>query len=116
MTLIIAQPVFDVNLTELCATARECYYIGTNASNTGVALASDALNESISDRVETYIKDKAAAYGSDLKAEVQLDENFQPRQVRIAGKISPYAKTQMQSTIEIDLGIAKENQLWINFP
>lgn len=116
LTIIITQPLFGVDLSEIGRNAKEFYISGTRASDAGVSLAGGALSESISSQLETYIRDKAAAYNSDLRTEVTLDENFQPIYIRIKGNISPFAKTQLQNTIEADLGIAKENQLWISPP
>jgi hypothetical protein len=35
-----------------------------------------------------------------------------PVEVRLSGDISPYIKTRLQSILEDDLGISKENQIW----
>lgn len=69
----------------------------------------------ISDRVEAYILDKAAQYGAQLTVTVALGSDAipLPQRVTIQGNISPYGKTQLQSWIAENLGIAKEDQVWI---
>ena len=71
--------------------------------------------QGISDRVEAYILDKAAQYGAQLTVTVALGSDAipLPQRVTIQGNISPYGKTQLQSWIAENLGIAKEDQVWI---
>ena len=68
----------------------------------------------INQRLETYILDKADVWGTALTVSFQnYGENMMPEQVVLRGKVSPYVKAQLQQSITSDLGIAKENQIWI---
>ncbi len=73
-----------------------------------------AIAESIMQRTRAYILEKAEALNLRLTVEVTLSDSGLPAPVgvRIAGSASPYAKARLQSIIENDLGIPKENQLW----
>lgn len=84
------------------------------AAALGESLGQDALAQGIKEQTEAYILDKATALGLSLEVEVFLDESQVPQSVTLSGQVSPYERQQLQSTIALDLGIAKENQQWIS--
>lgn len=86
---------------------------GQAAAAYGEKLAQEELEGIIKSQVEAYILDKAKPYRAELSVEVTLDEATVPTAVRLQGDISPYGKMQLQQMLEADLGIAKENQQWI---
>ena len=69
----------------------------------------------ITEKLESYILDKATSLGMSIEVEVELSDSViqLPNQVRITGEVSPYNKQRLQQIIENDLGIPEENQLWI---
>lgn len=76
-----------------------------------------AINETvaiITERTQTYIMDKAALYGADIRATVSISnpESLMPDSVVIEGSISPYGKTALKKIIIDDLGIPEEKQIW----
>ncbi len=86
----------------------------SQAVSDGQAETKKALREIIKSRTEAYILDKASLYGSELSVSVELSDDSipVPVSVRLSGAVSPYAKNQLQTILEKDLGIAKEHQLW----
>ena len=68
----------------------------------------------ITEQVESYIKDKAAALGATVQVEITLceEEPPSPISVHIRGNISPYVKNQLGRIIEDSVGIPKEQQTW----
>jgi hypothetical protein len=52
---------------------------------------------------------------ADIQVEVTVSTDALPIPVgvRIIGNVSPYVRTKLQQTLAEDLGIAKENQVWI---
>ena len=68
----------------------------------------------ITEKLESYILDKATSLGVSIDVEVELsDSDIQtPNKVLITGEVSPYNKQRLQQIIENDLGIPEENQLW----
>ncbi len=80
----------------------------------GEELAQKELAAGISDRVEAYILEKAAAMGAYLTVDVVLSHDPIPVPVKVClqGSISPYARQKLQTMIQTDLGINKENQVW----
>lgn len=82
------------------------------------ASADDSTRESISaiikERTQAYILDKANTHGVTLSVEVTLSDSEipEPVSVQISGNVSPYTKKILSQTIERDLGIATEAQVW----
>jgi hypothetical protein len=68
----------------------------------------------IKSQLEAYILDKASLLELDISAEVLLDDSQppSPKNVKIVGKASPYAKQRMLQIISDELGIPKENISW----
>lgn len=68
----------------------------------------------ITERIESYILDKATSLGMSIEVNVVLSDvdNQTPSYIYLCGEVSPYDKKQMQQFIENDLGIPEENQLW----
>lgn len=86
---------------------------GAAACAEGEALTAEHYRQSITDRVQTYIEDEAARRGISLEAEVLLDREGVPQRAVLYGTGELNAVTAMSSWIQSELGIPKENQLWI---
>lgn len=73
------------------------------------------IRDSIKTETEAYILDKANAIGAAITPEVTLSADPVPIPigVRICGAISPYARQRLETMLQEELGISKENQLWI---
>lgn len=69
----------------------------------------------IKEKSEAYILDKAASMGLNIEVEVTLSNTDPPMpdSAVIKGAVSPYAKEKLQVCFQSDLGIPKENLLWI---
>lgn len=112
MALTVLGPIAQIRLPDFAelSFAQQAQ----DAVRDGEETARKALAESISDRVESYILDKAAGMNVRLTVEVELSEDAipVPVKVRLQGSVSPYAKQKLQAMIREDLGIDKENQIW----
>lgn len=97
---------FDIEL-DFSAAAEE-------ALAQGQMQAQKSIAELIKQETVAYILEKAQAYNADIQVTVEVSEESIPVPVgaRITGNISPYAKSQLQSILEQQLGISKENQQW----
>ena len=84
----------------------------------GVDYASQAKARIITQELTAYIQDKASLYGADLTAEITLTQDTTPipASVRLTGTWSGYAKNKLETILEQELGIPKENQQWIHLP
>lgn len=88
---------------------------GANAASTaGENLSREALRAIIKEDTEAYIQDKAADLNAEITAEVILNHGDPPipEKAVISGRISPYAKQQLQEILHTQLGIAKESLEW----
>lgn len=113
MALTVLSPLTQLRLPPLSelpfsADAQQAVQAGEES-------ARKALAERISAGAEAYILEKAAAMQATLTVRVELsgDPIPVPQRVYLQGNIAPYAKQKLQSMILQDLGINKENQVWI---
>ena len=85
-----------------------------DAVTVGENIYRDNLIPIITDQCETYILDRASQLDAIVTVRVQCDASEIPRPnyIEIAGNISPYARKQLKTIIETDLGIPEENQVW----
>ena len=88
---------------------------GDFLSAEGKKAAQDAMADIITKNCQAYIEDKAAELGIQITAQVTVNDETIPVPVSVTllGAISPYARLQIESMIQNDLGIAKENIRWI---
>lgn len=114
LTLAIISPITKFDLSNLTNFAGDLSDAGQNAAAEGEQIGKAEYRSIIKASTEAYILDKAQTYQAELAVEVSLcDDTAVPVHARLQGDISPYGKNQMQQMMEDDLGIAKENQLWI---
>lgn len=80
----------------------------------------DSLSGIIKEQTEAYILSKAREVGAEIKTEIQLDSSSPPKPcaVQISGFFDAVQETELSRILVQDLGIQKENQLWIrqNYP
>ena len=75
----------------------------------------DQISTIIKEQTEAYILEKASSLHADIAVSVTLTTNTHyptPESVHIRGNISPYARRLLSQTIQDDLGIASEDQVW----
>lgn len=84
------------------------YYIAE-----GKQTSLEALERRIKDSCEAYILDKAKELGTEIIADISLNEDLIPVFVEISGEADPNVQTELQKILTTDLGIPKENQKWI---
>ena len=114
MALTVISPIAQVELSDLWNLIPDVTTDASKATTDGLAAAKKALAEGISTRIEAYILDKAAQLGVSLTVQIELsDDAFPvPQKVWLQGNVSPYAKSRLQTVMEQELGIDKENQIW----
>lgn len=114
MALTVISPFTEVRLSDLTNLLPDISAEAEAAVADGELTGKNALAARICEQLEAYILDKAARMDVSLTVEVELTQDAipLPKTIRLSGNISPYAKSKLQSIIEDDLGIDKENQLW----
>ena len=115
LLLTLLSPIADLRLGDLSQMLPDVSYEVERAVEQGKASYQNELARCISERVETYILDKGAQLGVSLSVQVELSEDPMPvpARVRLEGNVSPYAKSRLQQILANELGIGKEDQIWI---
>ena len=116
MAVTVLSPFVSFRLPNIQSYMDAFHADASDAVEAGQHLADSEMRQLIKDRVEAYILDKATAYGVDLTVEVSLTNDGVPVPcgVKLSGAVSPYAKLQLMKMLSEDLGIGKENQIWID--
>jgi len=115
LTFTVIVPVVDVDTGSIFSISMDLTEQGSAIAACAAADSSKQLQGIIKQRCEAYILDKALTYGVHLDVDVSLtDEEIPvPASVCLQGSISPYTKAVFGQWLEQDMGIPKEQQLWI---
>lgn len=112
LSFVVIQPIKNIDLDDLPSVWDSFRADAAAAVEEGENLALEASSAIIKEQAEAYILDKASQMDLALTVEVTLDAQNVPASAVISGKISPQGKTRLQTLLEEDLGISKEDQLW----
>jgi hypothetical protein len=85
-----------------------------NITAEGETYGQDLLRQSIKEKTEAYILDKAMLLGADIHVSVSCNTTDfpKPEYVELSGNVSPYVKGKLQQIISKDIGIPEDNQKW----
>ena len=114
MTLTILNPLVELTPGRIGEFAGGLDQQADAAVNEGEKIAANALLEDITERMRTYILEKADTLGANIQVELQMSNAIYPtpQRVTIRGDVSPYAKMRLKQVLQ-ELGIAEEDQIWI---
>lgn len=114
LTLSILQPLQQFDMDDISDIVDELDWQAQEAVDRGETHSRNERNLLIKQRTEEYILQRASELQVSIQVEVVLsDEQVPaPEKVYLSGDFSPFAKMQLQTILERDLGIAKENQIW----
>lgn len=114
LAFTVIHPIAGIDIASLTDYRFSYADDAAQAAAMGENITRESLREIITTQSEAYILDKAAALNAELTVAVTVSEEDTPVpvEVHLSGEISPFAKQHLQSIIQSDLGIAKENQLW----
>lgn len=113
LVLTVISPLKQIDIDLLMQFPLSYKQEAEEAANLGKEMASEAYSDVIKTHSEAYILDKAAALNAKLSVEITVSDAYAPVQAELCGEISPYARTALEIYLESDLGITKENQIWI---
>ena len=116
ITVVALQPILEIDLTELNGYFLPVSTNGLYAAEAGAHASENAVSELIVQRLETYICNKAEEMGAEVTADVLLAEENPPvpETIMVIGNISPYVKARLSECMQKDLGVSKDNQIWIS--
>lgn len=115
MTFTLLRPLIDIKIPEL-PDLNEYTRQAQSAVEEGKRISLSAREAIISQECEAYILDKAKELQANLTAEVTVEERGGepiPVFAEMTGAVLPEIQQQLSTMIAADLGIPKENQLWI---
>lgn len=115
LTITLVKPFTGLKNLDIPLIRDSIYDDGVHLSDEGKKIAQDAMADIIRQNSQAYIMDKAAEHGISIEADISVNDEDIPAPVSAAvhGNVSPYARLQVESLIEAELGIAKENIRWI---
>lgn len=114
MTITLLSPIKDISFQSITSFYNNISLDASQYVNDGKMAARESVANIIKSQTETYILDKAKSLGLQIAVEVELDDsnNSVPCGALITGTASPYAKGVLETYIQEQLGIPKENQRW----
>lgn len=115
LSITVVSPLVQITFTDMTDYFETLDIKADAVVSDGVNSSHAAMTEIIKENTEAYILDKAENMGLTVNVTVYLSDDTPPTpiSVKISGSAAPYAKMQLQSIIESDLSIPKENQAWI---
>lgn len=116
LSFVVIRPLTQVSLRNLPMLSADYLTDAEAASAEGVILAGEAMADIIKSQAEAYILDKAHLLQAEVTVSITLSDGIPPVPIyaSLTGTVSPYVKTRLTEILSSDLGIAKENQIWIS--
>ena len=115
MVLTVVNPWLKLRVYDFSAYAESFSEQACAARDSGMEAAEEYKRSIISEKVTTYILDKAA--GMDLKIAVDVmltaDEKCIPCGVTISGAVPEEKRLQLERILQEELGIGRSDQIWI---
>ncbi len=114
LTVTVLRPLAGANPEEWLELPFSYSNSARAIAQSGENMAREAMADIIKSEAEAYILDKAAALNADITVEVIVADEGEPvpAAVRIRGQASPYARRRLESIVQTELGIGKEDQQW----
>ncbi len=115
LAFTVIRPLGHIQLNTLEGFTADLQAEAAQAVQAGQLETYSSLHSIIKDKCEAYILDKASDLGMELTVTLTLSDDALPVPVavRLQGKAGPYGKARLERILQEDLGISKEQQLWI---
>lgn len=107
----ILKPVLPLDLQAIDFDFRDLIAEKEEIIQQGTMYASASSAGIISERINAYVAEKAAQYGADVQVDTVICDGI-PTEISLDGIASPYAKSQIVSWIEQEIGIGREAVNW----
>lgn len=115
VTVCVLSPVIKIEIEDVSSYFATLNADAASISSQGQEHYLDSTAAVIKSQLESYVLEKAAAMNANISVEfVMSSENcLLPESVKLSGSIAPFTKQRIEQFITSDLGIPKENQMWI---
>lgn len=112
LTLIVIQPIINFDFGVFAEYSASFAKDAEAVAAVGDSMAKEAMGDIIKSESEAYILDKAASMNADITVDITVSDAQLPERATLSGNLSPYARERLETILESDLGITKENQVW----
>ena len=113
LIITLIMPFNDTNILDLSNIISQSDIDSESYVKGGEYFAHQEKEILIKEKIAAYVLDRAKEMNVDIDVTVELKQDLSsPEVIYIAGSVSPYKKEQLQSIIENDLGVTKEQQIW----
>lgn len=119
LAVLLLEPLTKVNAESLLPSWKIQEESASDYCASAEIAAQEYMEEYIKELAQTYILDKASSNhieGFDIEFILTDGNPPIPYCAKISGSLSPYAKFTIGKMLTEDLGITKENQIWIDPP
>ena len=115
LAVSVIRPLTGVDLGEWMALSFPSPEEAEAAAAMGESMAARSRGEIIKEETEAYILDKAAALKANLTVEVTVSGSGTPvpTAAKYRGEVPADVRQQLETIVQTELGIARENQTWI---
>ena len=115
ITISVLSPLRKHNLIRVPNVLSDISSSAEDIAAEGEWSAKHAMATLIKDESEAYIRNKAAELGTIISVCIRLNDDPIPTPVfaTVTGQLSGHIRTQLETAMTSDLGIAKENITWI---
>lgn len=115
MALALVSPWVTIPLDDLFGWTESIQTDAGSIVQQGQNTGQETYRQVIKERLEAYIQDEAQALGLDLSVVITLAEDGTPIPVaaELSGDASPYLKQRLTLILTNELGIEREDQIWI---
>lgn len=115
MALALVSPWVNIPLDRLFGWTEDIQADAQSIVQQGENSGRETYRQVIKQRLEAYIQDEAQALGLELSVSVTLAPEGTPVPVsaELSGNVSPYMRQRMTLFLTDELGIAREDQIWI---
>ena len=112
MAITVVSPWLKLQIYDFSVYADSFSQQAYIARDLGIEEAEEYKRSLITEKVSTYILDKAAREDISLTVDVIVGEDLLPERVELQGQWEEHTRQYLTELIERELGIAKGNQWW----
>lgn len=114
LLLAVLRPWVDLPTQGLFHWADDFNADGAIYAEEGKVIANAFYKDSIKQQLTAYILDEARAFNCNVTAEIILSDEVPatPRQIRLSGEVSPYARQALTNLLTEKLGLSREDLIW----
>lgn len=108
------KPLKQIDLPDIIGPSRWNEDIANEAIRRGEELSQNAMADIISTKLASYVEEKATELGAEVWVEIKLSDEEIPAPVGIdiAGQVSPYVRSLLETYIMENIGLDREDVRW----